>query len=442
MITLIDFAQGHDGLKKKKKIEELYIFEKKKDLIHFWHRGVCWKKIFGIFLDQAWSAARLVYTNPSPPGRMQASAAGTSSSSPTPRRVWETWYAHVTPVSATRFSSSSPVTDSLGMFLVACGVPKRSTGHTNMFKNYFIVLFSNWELAKYRYRSQPYWEKLRLFSKIFFLWISGSGCPATNFCKVSDFSEPIEPCWESNRTCQPDPGEAPIPRVGKGLTGFGIEHAPSREGVSALDHQATPAAYFRRWSNRIKRRCPQKYLESRVVNCREPYHPRFFFQWSMVSSLMAIRMIFWRFITTIPTLMILLQKAVSLRRKTHSKPFFSSRIHLSFWHCLQHCTRIQPMSKWLFRVYYSQKPTCFTSCILFPKKQTPENRWQKCSITIVIFELSTEINGNDRKITLQYNCPEKNRPIFTALLGSDTWFKKRFPVRLEVVTDCCRAKKE
>jgi hypothetical protein len=35
---------------------------------------------------------------------------------------------------------------------------------------------------------------------------SGSGCPATNFCKVSDFSEPIEPCWESNRTCKPDPG--------------------------------------------------------------------------------------------------------------------------------------------------------------------------------------------------------------------------------------------
>jgi hypothetical protein len=30
--------------------------------------------------------------------------------------------------------------------------------------------------------------------------------------------------------------------VGKGLPGFGIERAPSREGVSALDHQATPAA--------------------------------------------------------------------------------------------------------------------------------------------------------------------------------------------------------
>jgi hypothetical protein len=37
-------------------------------------------------------------------------------------------------------------------------------------------------------------------------------------------------------------GEAPIPRVGKGLPGFGIGRAPSREGVSALDHQATPAA--------------------------------------------------------------------------------------------------------------------------------------------------------------------------------------------------------
>jgi hypothetical protein len=30
--------------------------------------------------------------------------------------------------------------------------------------------------------------------------------------------------------------------VGKGVPGFGIERAPSREGVSALDHQATPAA--------------------------------------------------------------------------------------------------------------------------------------------------------------------------------------------------------
>ncbi len=37
-------------------------------------------------------------------------------------------------------------------------------------------------------------------------------------------------------------GEAPIPRVGRGLPGFGIERAPSHEWVSALDHQATPAA--------------------------------------------------------------------------------------------------------------------------------------------------------------------------------------------------------
>ncbi len=38
-------------------------------------------------------------------------------------------------------------------------------------------------------------------------------------------------------------GDALIPRVGKGLPGFGIERASSGEGVSALDHQqATPAA--------------------------------------------------------------------------------------------------------------------------------------------------------------------------------------------------------
>ncbi len=30
--------------------------------------------------------------------------------------------------------------------------------------------------------------------------------------------------------------------VGKGLLGFGIKRAPFREGVSALDHRATPAA--------------------------------------------------------------------------------------------------------------------------------------------------------------------------------------------------------
>jgi hypothetical protein len=29
--------------------------------------------------------------------------------------------------------------------------------------------------------------------------------------------------------------------VGKGLPGFGIKRAPSREGVGALDNQATPA---------------------------------------------------------------------------------------------------------------------------------------------------------------------------------------------------------
>jgi hypothetical protein len=44
-------------------------------------------------------------------------------------------------------------------------------------------------------------------------------------------------------------GEAPIPRLGKGLPGFGIEHAPSRVGVSALDHQATPTA--NEWLNEL-----------------------------------------------------------------------------------------------------------------------------------------------------------------------------------------------
>ncbi len=37
-------------------------------------------------------------------------------------------------------------------------------------------------------------------------------------------------------------GEAPISRMGKGVPGFRIERASSHEGVSAPDHQATPAA--------------------------------------------------------------------------------------------------------------------------------------------------------------------------------------------------------
>ncbi len=74
--------------------------------------------------------------------------------------------------------------------------------------------------------------------------------PPPIFARFSIVLEPIEPCWESNRTCQPNPGrvkipeewgEAPIHRVGKELPGFGMKFAPSHEGVSTLDQQATPA---------------------------------------------------------------------------------------------------------------------------------------------------------------------------------------------------------
>ncbi len=99
--------------------------------------------------------------------------------------------------------------------------------------------------------------KKNISSRIFFFFCGlGSGCPATIFCKVSDFSEPIEPYWESNRTCQPHPGRGlkhPIPRVGKGVPGFGIKRAPSREGVIA------------RWTIRPAHRRPQfpHYFDSR-----------------------------------------------------------------------------------------------------------------------------------------------------------------------------------
>jgi hypothetical protein len=59
------------------------------------------------------------------------------------------------------------------------------------------------------WRTQLIWlaRCICLSATLFFPFCgSGSGCPATNFCKVSDLLEPIEPCWESNRTCQSDPG--------------------------------------------------------------------------------------------------------------------------------------------------------------------------------------------------------------------------------------------
>jgi hypothetical protein len=51
-------------------------------------------------------------------------------------------------------------------------------------------------------------------------------------------------------------GEAPIPRVRKGLPGFGIERAPSNDAVSALDHQATPAAEIQHYN--LKTRTPKR----------------------------------------------------------------------------------------------------------------------------------------------------------------------------------------
>jgi hypothetical protein len=35
---------------------------------------------------------------------------------------------------------------------------------------------------------------------VIFLWI-GFWLSCHHFCKVTDFSEPIKPCWESKRTC-------------------------------------------------------------------------------------------------------------------------------------------------------------------------------------------------------------------------------------------------
>jgi hypothetical protein len=81
----------------------------------------------------------------------------------------------------------------------------------------------------------------QVFFFFFFFWLDWVlAVPQPFFARCPIFSDPIKPCWESNRTCQPDPGRGvkhPIPRVGKGVPGFGIERAPSREGVSALVHR-------------------------------------------------------------------------------------------------------------------------------------------------------------------------------------------------------------
>jgi hypothetical protein len=73
------------------------------------------------------------------------------------------------------------------------------------------------------------------------LW---SMVPATNFCKVSDFSEPIEPCWEWNRTCQPDPGKGVKHQSlawARGCRGLGLNARP-------------PVRELARWTTRPHRR--------------------------------------------------------------------------------------------------------------------------------------------------------------------------------------------
>ncbi len=84
-----------------------------------------------------------------------------------------------------------------------------------------------------------------IYLLLLFFCGSGSDCPTTIFFLQGVWF--IGTNWAMLRIEQNKParswkrGEAPIPRVGKGLSGFRIERAPPCEGVSALDHQATPA---------------------------------------------------------------------------------------------------------------------------------------------------------------------------------------------------------
>ncbi len=93
----------------------------------------------------------------------------------------------------------------------------------------------------------PLTKLLSLFidkEKQFFFCGPGSGRPATNFCKMSNISEPIEPSWKFNRTCQPDPGRGAKHQSlewERGCRCSGWNARPFCERVSALDRQATSA---------------------------------------------------------------------------------------------------------------------------------------------------------------------------------------------------------
>ncbi len=81
------------------------------------------------------------------------------------------------------------------------------------------------------------------FFFFFFCW-SGSGCTAANFWKLSNFSEPIKPCWESNRTCQPDHGR-------------GVKHQSlewERGGQGSGSNARPPVRELARWTTRPHRR--------------------------------------------------------------------------------------------------------------------------------------------------------------------------------------------
>ncbi len=79
---------------------------------------------------------------------------------------------------------------------------------------------------------------------LFFSCVMGSGCLATNFCKVSIFLEPIKPCWESNRTCQPDPG--------RGVKLQSLEWEKGCRGLGSNPHP--PVRELARWTTRPHRR--------------------------------------------------------------------------------------------------------------------------------------------------------------------------------------------
>jgi hypothetical protein len=113
-------------------------------------------------------------------------------------------------------------------------------------------------------------------NRIFFLFLCGSnsGCPATNFCQVSEFLEPIKPRWESNRTCQPDPRRAVKHQS------LEWERGCRRSGSNACPRVRELA----RWTTRPHRQPKTEHQRWHSNSCTAPSYTRSYHLFSFLNS--------------------------------------------------------------------------------------------------------------------------------------------------------------